>query len=692
MGSQKQLMKEEELRQRYQRGQRDFSQVNLRRENLANQDWSGAKFTGADLRGTVLTGSQLVGCDFSHVQAGLDPKHLVGMVILVEVLLLIAGVVAVQAGIISLSTLTAEFMGEYTLLPAGIVFLAELVLVIVTLKQGIPAGALAATVTISLTIPLAGLLGPILYRKGTLAGTGPVGLAVASCLLSVVVGAIATGSLRALISSPIGIRWLERLSFLLCLSAGGLTWRIMEEIAQDSRRTGAIAKSLKAEGQVPLSLKVTAILMAAIIWGLGRLVGLKAILGVNRFAFTRTAAVGLAASMGTQFRGANLNQASFRHAFLSNTDFREAMIAGTDWLQAEGLALARLGQSYLQEPKVRDLVLTRQGSGQNFDGLDLSGINLTKANLKKSSFVRANLNQATLAKAQLTNARLIQTQLDGTDLSGAYLTGVCIQDWGITTTTCLDGVVCRYVYLRWSTAEHSPSSREPDNGEVEFKPGEFEIFMAPLKETLDLYHNQKVDPRAIAAALAYLVKENPEARLELIAMEKRGQSKFLIKMKTAAEADRSQLSQDYFALYNQRKRLPVSDLPLEDNNRYQSLITFYEGISCRSSEPIHEGHRAINPLDDWPDSRQIQLKKLLERLEILVAETPEMSALQRACCLEQLAMMTQVAIYPQAWPKKPFEIAIGYLIGICLELPKQTKFALEGKALIQDLSQLIQQP
>ncbi|BAZ70821.1 hypothetical protein NIES4106_56180 (plasmid) [Fischerella sp. NIES-4106] len=118
--------------------------------------------------------------------------------------------------------------------------------------------------------------------------------------------------------------------------------------------------------------------------------------------------------------------------------------------------------------------------------------------------IGADLSEANLQDADLSRAKLVQTQLDGTDFTGATLTGAYIEDWGITTDTKFDGVRCEYVYMRLPTKENPDPLRKPDNREEVFADGEFGDFIKPIVDTLDLYHNQGVDPRAIAIAFKQL--------------------------------------------------------------------------------------------------------------------------------------------------------------------------------------------
>jgi hypothetical protein len=83
-----------------------------------------------------------------------------------------------------------------------------------------------------------------------------------------------------------------------------------------------------------------------------------------------------------------------------------------------------------------------------------------------------------------------------------------------------------------------------------FADGEFGDFIKPIFDTLDLYHSQGVDPRAIAISFKQLAENHPDAELEIVAMEKRGEDKFLLRAKTSVTADKSELSAEYFDTYS----------------------------------------------------------------------------------------------------------------------------------------------
>jgi predicted SnoaL-like aldol condensation-catalyzing enzyme len=151
------------------------------------------------------------------------------------------------------------------------------------------------------------------------------------------------------------------------------------------------------------------------------------------------------------------------------------------------------------------------------------------------------------------------------------------------------------------------SLRKPDNLKEVFADGEFGDFIQPIFDTLDLYHNQGVDPRAIAIFFKQLAENHPDAELEIVAMEKRGQDKFLLRAKTAATADKSQLSAEYFDSYNQLKGLPEGEIKLllaeKDNQirRLENMVmtalerpSFYSTTQIQKANTVNQDQGSIN--------------------------------------------------------------------------------------------------
>ncbi len=654
---------------------------NLQGKSFIGQDLTGEDFSNADIRGTNFTNATLVNCKFNRAKAGLQQRWIILTMVASLFLSALSGVGSVQVGIIAISTLSNRFAEEFTHIPAAIVFLSLAVFLVVTLRWGLVLGLFAATVTISIAVPIGSVLGPIL------AGTGPVALAVAWMIIGTLSCAIAAAVVRVVADSKTPLKSIEIASYLASLAAGIGGWILAQEVTL--KGNGAIAKSLHVAGTEQIVPKIAAFAIAMALVLLGRYAGLKAIAANEKFALVRTIAVALAATGGTSFRNANLTNADFSEANLKNTDLRKANLTRTRWFQTKKLDLARVGNSYLGDRKLRQLVITLEGEGKSFNGFNLQGLNLSNANLASASFMGTNLVGANLRGANLALAKLVQTQLADADLSLACLTGACIQGWGITTTTKLDGVDCKYIYMRSPTKDDPDSYRKPDNRQEQFAPGEFVDFIAPLMKTLDLYHNQSVDPRAVAVAFKHLVENHPEAELEILAMEKRGLDKFLLKVKTTTSANRSRLSQEYFNDYNELRGLPRNDPRLlisELDEKFRSLETMFLGLPTTLPKQMDNAQYTISQLSDFIEPEKQQLKKLLIQLQTLVNNDPELLVTERTEVLEQIKIIAEVAMYPQEWPKQHLATAIRILKGIMVELPSTARLVVEGQQLLKEIS------
>lgn len=335
--------------------------------------------------------------------------------------------------------------------------------------------------------------------------------------------------------------------------------------------TGAAIAVAGAVGTVGVAIAVAAV--AGAVAAVGVYIGWRAMRGDARDTGVRSFAIAFAATGGTSFRGADLTGVNFTGAKLKSTDFRRATLTSIRWYGAKMLDLVRPGNSYLKSTQVRQWLIGK-GQDKNFDGQKLQGINFQGADLTDASFIDANLSEANLQDADLSRAKLVQTQLDRTDFTGATLTGAFIEDWGITTYTKLDDVKCEYVFMRLPTEENPEPRRKPDNRSEKFEVGDFADFIKPIFDTLNLYHNQGVDPRAIAISWKQLAENNPDAKLQLASMEVKGEDNLLLKLKTPPDADLSKLSAEYFDMYNQIKALTEKDskkLVAEKNNRIQAL-------------------------------------------------------------------------------------------------------------------------
>jgi len=580
-------MKAKRLLQLYADGRIDFRGENLRGQSFKGKKLSGADFSGADIRGANFTNATLQGAKFIGAKAGLQRRW---ASILVLIMWLLSGFSWFSSFLTAV--LMAFIFNAETQAVIGWVSLAFLVIFwIIAFRKGVltafgfnifaEAGAFTFAGAVAFAFAGAGAFAFVLAFAfaGAFAGAFAFAFAVAV----VVAGAFAFALAGA-------FAFAFALAFVFAVAGAG-------------------AEALVVAGAFAFAL-------------LSSYIGWRAIEGDPRDARIRTAAIAFAATGGTSFRGANLTDADFTDATLKSTDLRGAILTRTRWKNTIKLDRLRPGTSYLHDPKIRELVRTEEGQQLNCDGLNLQGVNLQEAklqdasfvdanlneanlrdadlsrakcdeanlqgvnlqganlqdasftganlqgvnlqnaNLQDASFIGANLNDANLQGADLSRAKLVQTQLDKTHLADATLTGAYIEDWGITTHTKLDGVKCAYVYMRLPTKENPEPWRKPDNNQEEFGDGDFIDFIKPLQDTLDLYHNQQVDPRAVTIAFNQLAENHPEAGLSIAAMEVRGENndKFLVRAKTASGANHSELSAEYFDNYNKFKSLPSDAL------------------------------------------------------------------------------------------------------------------------------------
>ncbi|MDB9445212.1 pentapeptide repeat-containing protein [Anabaena sp. CS-542/02] len=546
----------------------DLSGKNCRGHSFKGQNLEGANFSYADIRSADFTGANLTGANFSHAQAGLQKRWAIFLVCVSWLLSVISGFLSAFTGaliaLIFNSSSESQVAGWTVLIVVIGVF-------IVILRQGFNSAiAMAMAMAISIAFAFAfamafafaGAGAGAGAMDGAFAGAGAGAMAIAFAFVGAIAGAGAMAMAMAIAKA-----------FAIAIAGAGA-------IAIVGAIAGAIAGAL----------------FSAYIGG-------RAMKGDEKYSLIRNIAVAFATFGGTSFRNANLTDADFTTATLKSTDFRKANLTRTCFHKTKKLDRVRPGKTYLQNGQLLKVLMEGQGREKNFDREDLRGVNFEKANLVDTSFIGADLSQANLQDADLSRAILVQAQLNGTDFTGATLTGAYIQDWGITTDTKFDGVRCEYVYMRLATKENPDPLRKPDNNKEVFADGEFGDFIKPIFDTLDLYHNQDVDPRAIAISFKQLAENHPEADLRIVGMEVRGEDKFLLRAKTTATADKSQLSAEYSATYNQIKGLSEGKINLliaEKDNQIRRLenmvMTALERPNYYSSTQIQEvGSMASNP-------------------------------------------------------------------------------------------------
>jgi uncharacterized protein YjbI with pentapeptide repeats len=687
-------MKAHEVIKRYAAGRRDFSGENLRGQSFKGKNLSGANFSEADIRGANFTNAKLTSANFSGVKAGLQRCGATGWVIASSMLSALSGIfstflVYLVHPIFDTSNVENQNMiASWGFLIPLVALTVSGVVLIVTIRKGLVVGL--ATVT----------------AFGAVAGAGTVGFSITGGFAQPTNSAMAGGAAAALAVACAG----AGVGLVAGAIAIAITIAVAGAVAGGNAVAVAMAGGIALAGLRGVGAVVFVLLSAYISW--------RALKGDERDAWIRTFAIAFAATGGTSFRDADLTDADFTSATLKNTDFRRANLTRTRWHDAKKLDYIRPGTTYLQFFQVRQLLISGQGQDKSFDRQNLRGINLQGANLADASFIGADLSEANLQDADLSRAKLVQTQLDETDLTGATLTGAYIEDWGITNHTKLDGMRCEYVFMREPTKEDPNPRRKPDNWNETFSDGDFADFIKPIVDTLDLYHNQDVDPRAIAISFKQLAENHPEAELEIVAMEKRGGDKFMLRVATAPDANHSELNAEYFDTYNEIKALAEREIKAlieEKDSRISSLenmiatalqrpsfyantyhqvgdfmseskgnISITSGDGSKISGVAGAGENmtgsamadvsgtvtiAINELPDSSEPEKPGIKELLSQLQAAIND-PNLADDDKEQVLEQIKVLAEAGQNPKnETAQKQAKRAMGFLKVIAEGLP-----------------------
>lgn len=726
---------------------KDFRSANIQGRSFKNCDLTNQDFSGADIRGAKFDNAILQNTNFSHVKAGLQSSWIVIWLSVTFILAALAGIFSTTVGVFATELLTKNNineLGKISYIPGLLVLFILLYFSTLTIRQGVITGIRTVSIMIVVAVPMAVVYDSLIYQEGL--AFIPVVLFLLLSISMLLISACLEVLAVNLVNS-IGINIAVAMVMLVSIFFAGVI--------------PFVVKSLFAAKP---EIKSLAVIVAVVVAVLNNYLAWKATGADKELAWIKRIAIDFAARSGTSFRSADLTDADFTKATLKNTDFRKSNLTRTCWLHTQKLNRACVEETYLEDQNIRHLVLTKDGRAKNFDYQNLSGLNLQNAILKDASFIGANISETNLRQADLSMAKLVQTQLYRTDMTKACLTGAYIQNWGISSETKLLDVKCEYVYMQLPTKADPDPYRKPDNKEEKFQEGDFSDFIAPIIKTLDLYRSQNVDmrkvastfksidifhhdgidPTAAALALQELTEKHPQAGIELVALEGRGNEKIRLQVKVKDSANRSELSAEYFEKYDSFKDLSSSEMQVmiagiaERNQQIKMLEKLLEsamqqpkfyvetyqnqgefimsqskgninidnvqgsvsGVAAAGENQIMTGvvigeisgsvTNSISKLPDSSEPDKPSIKELLAQLQTAVEAESNLPEEDKAEALEQIKTLAEAAQKPEDnMLQKAAKTAIKILKGTVSSLPEAAKLVDASTKLLPIISKLL---
>ena len=607
-----------------------FRNQNLRGRSFKNQDLTNTDFSHSDIQGADFTGANLTGANFSHAKAGLDYRWIIKMLIFAAILAAIAGIAAAIAPYCS-TTHFNRVPGFDTILPEKrfypkksiglipallaflLIFSANTSFLILNWRQGIQKALGTVFVTLAIAIPFLGILAALgsrfnqmlyplaQFRLDTFIQVfnNTNNSEISAIIISLVVSIIAT--IAVAISLPLAVTLAE--------VALGKLFRnlvIFEALAIATITTGIIsynsAKERIYQGTKEIHFLTspdyiviaTTISLAAVLVLFCTYFGKRILAEDEKYTVLRQIAIFILCFGGPSFRGAYLTHTNFTYATLKSADFSKAKIERSLWYNSRQLNWARVGETILENPEVRDLLVTRNGYRKSYQEANLRGANLMEANLNYANLKNADITNATLEAANLEYANLTQVQAIQADFTNTQMTGACgLGTWNIDNTTQLDWVDCRFVYLLEDPKpETDDRERRPSSGE--FAPGEFTSLFQEALNTVDLIFRNGIDWKAFAQSYKQVQVENQGIQLDIQSIENKGNGVVVVRVSVPPEANKGQIHSQFTQSYQEMLDLAA---------RQQQQIEGY-------GQQIQWMTSVINKIIDQPKSDKLVVLKL----------------------------------------------------------------------------------
>ncbi len=626
----------------------NYSGKNLRGRNFKGQDLTKKDFSYADIRGANFTGAILEGANFTEAKAGLQ-QHWAALQLTVSCFL--SGMLTFAAVHLYSDFTSYYFFSStpsYGKLASGLFILVAFVCVFSAIfSSGLTINAVPG---ISFAVLIASTCASLnVSDRPAAPGLGAV-LVVIAVVVSVAIAGSKIGSLGVIVGTIAGVIHVFKISSVGFNSANYFQAAFLIAI-----------------------IATTTLLSIYVSW--------QAAIGTKKFSLMRTFSVDFAAIRGTSFYKANLDKADFTAATLQSTDFRRASLTQTCWKNAKNLDRARLGNSILSNPVIRELLVTRNGYKKDYTNTNLSGANLNGVNLEGANLRRADLSNATLQKANLKDASLAETQSIATDFTSASLTGACLESWNIDHTTKLANVDCQYVFLLERTNLIGSRERRPHDPERTFEPGDFEKLYQEIINTVQILLKNGINPEAFREAFNNLMRKNPDITYESIqGIEKKGDD-VVLTLEVPQNADKAKIESSFRQLYEERVRLleaevrklkashPNRSIRTPSNKLSQIIINIGDkNMSEQKNQPISTGDSSFvnNGEMNFPGSiinlgaisgnvtnilnqlrvegtpNALELADLLKQLQDAITTDPNLPDADKTEALEQIKILAEL--------------------------------------------------
>ncbi|MFB8791729.1 MAG: hypothetical protein U7123_23525 [Potamolinea sp.] len=320
-----------------------------------------------------------------------------------------------------------------------------------------------------------------------------------------------------------------------------------------------------------------------------------------------------------------------------------------------------------------------------------------------------------------------------------YLTGACLEAWNIDSTTKLEKVHCRYVFLLEYLDAKGNRERRPHDPEKEFKPGDFAKLYTKIMNTVQILLRNGINPEAFTVAFRKLMEENPEITPDSIqAIEKKGED-VLLTLEVPEGTDKGKVQRNFESAYEARleaqKQAALLEAEIRHNqdikeitltlasnlsNLLSNLTIIASGENTTMTDNKNQGinatgsfvntgemnnmtgstvnlgqisgsvSNAINQLPVSPEPNKPGIKELLTELQAAIEAETNLTAEDKAEALEQVKALAEAGKNPQEGTmQRAAKTAMKILKGTVASLPVAATLIEASQKLLPAIAQLL---